>query len=159
MECLDTYDVACCDEDVVAWLNEGVVACLDKNNKDDFDVDFLLANPLEYHLGETLGRQCIVHHGYMKKIVWYETYVQFFMTIAIKTQLSTKHTWIMGGRGDGMRHISNYPINMNNLAIILKDRVYDILRPTSTSFTITPTMTSFIFINTIIHMDIITRYT
>ena len=73
-------------------MNEGVVACLDKNNKDDFDVDFLLANPLEYHLGETLGQQCIVHHGYMKKIVWYETYVQFFMTIAIKTQLSTKHT-------------------------------------------------------------------
>ena len=37
----------CCDADIVACLDEGVVACLDKNNKDDFDVDFILAHPLE----------------------------------------------------------------------------------------------------------------
>ena len=38
--------VACFDEDVVAYLNEGVAECVYKNNKDDFDVDFLLAQPL-----------------------------------------------------------------------------------------------------------------
>ena len=41
------YEVACCDGDVVAFLDEGVLECLDKNNKDNFDVDFLHANPLE----------------------------------------------------------------------------------------------------------------
>ena len=32
------------------------MALLDNNNKDDFDVDFLLTHPLEYLLEETLGR-------------------------------------------------------------------------------------------------------
>ena len=48
VECLDKYEVACGSEDVVAWLDEGVLACLDKNDKDVFDVDFLHAHPLEY---------------------------------------------------------------------------------------------------------------
>ena len=30
---LDKDEVECCDEDVVAWFDEGVLACLDKNNK------------------------------------------------------------------------------------------------------------------------------
>ena len=34
------------DKGVVVLFDEGVVACLDKNNKDDFDVDFILAHPL-----------------------------------------------------------------------------------------------------------------
>ena len=45
--CLEMDKVACYDEDVVAYLYGGVVACLDNNNKDDFDVDFILARPLE----------------------------------------------------------------------------------------------------------------
>ena len=36
----------CCDEDVVTCLDEGVVALLDKNSKDDFDVDFFNCTPL-----------------------------------------------------------------------------------------------------------------
>ena len=46
MELLGKDEVACCDEDVVALLDEGVVKLLDNNNKDDFDVDFILAHPL-----------------------------------------------------------------------------------------------------------------
>ena len=37
---MDKYEVECCDEDVVAFLDECVLACLDNNNKDVFDVDF-----------------------------------------------------------------------------------------------------------------------
>ena len=44
--CLDKYEVACCDEGAVAFLDKGVVAWLDKNSKDDFDVYFLLPQPL-----------------------------------------------------------------------------------------------------------------
>ena len=45
--CLDKGEVECCDEDVVELLDEGVAELLDNNNKDDFDVDFPLAHPLE----------------------------------------------------------------------------------------------------------------
>ena len=38
--------VACLDKDVVEFFDEGVVTCLDKNNKDDFDVDLLLEHSL-----------------------------------------------------------------------------------------------------------------
>ena len=44
--CLDKGEVECCDEDVVELLDEGVAELLDNNNKDDFDVDFILAHPL-----------------------------------------------------------------------------------------------------------------
>ena len=47
VEFLDKDEVKCCEEDVVACLDEGVLECLDSNNRDDFDVDFLHANPLE----------------------------------------------------------------------------------------------------------------
>ena len=66
VECLDKYEVACCDEDVVACFYEGVVKCLDKNNKEDFDIYFILAHPLEYILEENLGGKGLVHHGHMK---------------------------------------------------------------------------------------------
>ena len=46
VELLDKYEVECCDEDVVEWLDEGGLACLYMNNKDDFYVYFLHANPL-----------------------------------------------------------------------------------------------------------------
>ena len=75
---LDKYEVACCCEDFVTCLDEGVVKLLDKNNKDYFDVDFILANPLEYLIEEILGGRFIVHHGYMKKIGWSEIYVHFY---------------------------------------------------------------------------------
>ena len=71
VECLDKYEVKCCYEDVVACLDDGVTKFLDNNNKGDFDVDFLLANPLEYLIEETLGGKVLVHHGHMKKIGWY----------------------------------------------------------------------------------------
>ena len=41
VEFLDKYKMACYDEYVVACLYEGVLEWLDKNNKDDFDVDFI----------------------------------------------------------------------------------------------------------------------
>ena len=47
VECLEKDEVVFCNNYVVACLDEGVVACLDNNNKDDFDADFLLAQPLE----------------------------------------------------------------------------------------------------------------
>ena len=78
MDYSEKYYVACCDEDVESCLDEYVVAFFDKNNKDDFDVDFLFEHPLEYTIGETLDGQCLVHHGYMKNIGWSETYVHFY---------------------------------------------------------------------------------
>ena len=65
VEFLDKDEVECCDEDVVACLDKGVLASLDNNNKDGFYVNFLLAHPLKYLLDETLGAQCLVHHGHM----------------------------------------------------------------------------------------------
>ena len=47
VECLDTDEVTCCYEYVVVCFDEGVMSCLDKNNKDDFDGNFLHAHPLE----------------------------------------------------------------------------------------------------------------
>ena len=43
---MDKYEVECCDDDVVTCLDKVVVLCLDNNNKDYFDVGFLLSNPL-----------------------------------------------------------------------------------------------------------------
>ena len=54
LECLDKDEVSCFHEDFVAYSDEGVVKYLDNNNKDDFDVDFLLAHILKYFLEETL---------------------------------------------------------------------------------------------------------
>ena len=42
--------MACGDEDVVELFDEGVLAYLDNNDKDYFDVDFLHSHPLEYLL-------------------------------------------------------------------------------------------------------------
>ena len=41
VECLDEYQVAFCDEDVLACFGQGVLACLDNNNKDGFYGYFL----------------------------------------------------------------------------------------------------------------------
>ena len=65
MELLDKDEAECCDEDIVACFDEGVLEFLDNNNKDDFDGDFIHANPLEYLLDKTLGGKCLVHHGFM----------------------------------------------------------------------------------------------
>ena len=72
---------------VVTCLDKDVVACLDNNNnKDDFNVNFLLARPLVYLLEGILGGQCILHRGYINKIVWSETYVRFSHDHEYKTQ-------------------------------------------------------------------------
>ena len=47
VEWLDKDEVSCCDEDMLAYFDEGVLACLDKNNKDDFSVDFFDEHQLE----------------------------------------------------------------------------------------------------------------
>ena len=60
--------------------------------------------------------------------------------------------------GDGMRPKSTSPITINTLYIIVKIILADLLRPTSKSCIITPTITYFIFVNTSIHMARITRY-
>ena len=44
---MDKYEVDCCGEYVVAYLDEGLLACLDNNNKGSFYAGFLLAHPLE----------------------------------------------------------------------------------------------------------------
>ena len=77
VECLDKDELEFCDGYIVSCFDEGVVVCLDKNNKDDFGVDFLLAYPLEYIFEETLSGQDLVQHGYLKKIHCSDTYVQF----------------------------------------------------------------------------------
>ena len=44
---MDKDEVVFCYEDVVECLDEGVLACLDKNNKENVDVDCFHAHPLE----------------------------------------------------------------------------------------------------------------
>ena len=75
VKCLDKYEVAYCDEEVVACLYLAMLACLNNNNKDNFYVYFLLAYPMEQIIEETLGGKCLFHNGSMQKISWYETYV------------------------------------------------------------------------------------
>ena len=81
------------------------------------------------------------------------------MTITIKTKWYTKHTWIIGGRGSDLRLILTSSVIINSFSVILKVKVADTLRPNSTSYTITPTIASFVFINNIIHMARRTSYT
>ena len=80
------------------------------------------------------------------------------MTITIKTQLSTNHAWTMGRKGDGLRPKTTSTITINTFSIILKVRVAYLLRPNYKSCTMTPNITALIFMNNIIHMEIITRY-
>ena len=87
VECLDKYEVACFDEDVVACFYEGVLACLYYNNKDGFYGYFLHTHPLEYLLEETLGGQFLVHHGFMYKLGWCETYAYFSNQHNYKNQI------------------------------------------------------------------------
>ena len=54
VKCLDKYEVAYCDEEVVACLYLAMLACLDNNNKDGFYLYFLLAYPMEQIIEETL---------------------------------------------------------------------------------------------------------
>ena len=75
--CLDNYMVSCSDYGGLTCLYEVVVEYLDNNNKDNFDVDFLHAHPLEYILKENLGGKYLVHHTYMQKIGCCETHVHF----------------------------------------------------------------------------------
>ena len=42
---MDKYEVACCDEDVVACFEEGVLELLNKNNKDDLIEIFSIHTP------------------------------------------------------------------------------------------------------------------
>ena len=65
----------------------GLLACLDNDNKDDFDGDFLHAHPLEGILEETLGGNCLVHHGYMQKVGWCDTYDQLCYHRKYKNQI------------------------------------------------------------------------
>ena len=57
-----------------------------------------------------------------------------------------------------MRPISTSHISINTFSVLLKGRVDHLLRPTSTSFIVTPTITFFIFMNTIIKMARRNRY-
>ena len=52
---------------------------------------------------------------------------------------------MMGGIRAGLVHIYTSPITINTWSIIVKGRVEDLLIPTSTSWTITPTISSFKF--------------
>ena len=97
VELLDKDEVECGDGDVVEWLDEGVLACLDNNNKDDFDVYFLHAPPLEYILEEILGGKCLFQHSHMQKIVWCDTYVHFFYHHNYENQM-IYHDHLNGGR-------------------------------------------------------------
>ena len=120
-------------------MDKGVVECLYNNNKDDFIVDirhllddglksFILVHPFKYLLERTLGPQCIVHHGYMKKGGWFETYIHFYIYHEQITQQYNKLTWIMGGRGDVMIYISTSPITISTFSVIAKGIVADIFR-------------------------------
>ena len=97
---LDKYEVACGNEDVVAWLDEGVLVWLDDNNKDGFDIYFLHSHPLGYLLEETLVGKCLFRHGYMQKIGWCETYPHFCYHHNYKNQM-IYHDHLNDGREKG----------------------------------------------------------
>ena len=84
-EFLDKYKLACGDEDMAEPLDESELSFLDNNNKDDVGVDFLHAHLLEYIIEETLGGQCLGHHGFLHKIGWCE-YCSWF-------QVERTSTW------------------------------------------------------------------
>ena len=84
MELLDKDEAEFCDEDIVACFDEGVLEFLDNNNKDDFDGDFIQANPLEYLLDKTLVGQCLVHHGLCRKLAGVRPIPTSAITIIIK---------------------------------------------------------------------------
>ena len=96
VEFLFKDEVACCYENIVACWDEGLVKCMCKINKDYFDVDFLLAHPLEYLLEETL----CVHQSYMNKIVWSDTYFHFCLDHTYKTPMVYQDR-LNGGRDKG----------------------------------------------------------
>ena len=50
VEYLDKDEVAFDDEDVVTWSYEGVLACLDNDDKENFNAYFIYTLPLEYLL-------------------------------------------------------------------------------------------------------------
>ena len=52
---MDKDEVSCCDEDVLSWFDEGVLACLDKNNKENFDGGFIHAPPSNLVVVRVLG--------------------------------------------------------------------------------------------------------
>ena len=86
LACLYKDVVACCDEVFVPCLYEGVVQFLYKNNKNAFYVYSLLAQSSGSIYEGTLYGQCIVHHDFMNKFGWFETYFHFFRDHNYKTQ-------------------------------------------------------------------------
>ena len=77
VELLDTDEVVFGYEDMVSYQDVGVLSWLDNNDKDDFNVDFFNAQPLQYLIQETLGGKFLVHNGYMQKKIWCGTYFHF----------------------------------------------------------------------------------
>ena len=136
-------------------MDEGVVACLDKNNKYNFSVYirnsldycfeyFILTHPLEYLLEVTLGVKYIFRHGNMKECGWYNTYVKLFYDHEQKTPKSTNPNRVMGRRVAGLRNISTYPITINTFSVILNVSVAGLLGPKYMYSIIPTTITSFI---------------
>ena len=74
-----------------------------------------------------------------------------------KIQQSTNLTYIMGGRGYGLRHISTYLITINTLSTIVTSILDSQLMPNSTASIFTPTTTCFIFMKTFVNTTISTR--
>ena len=72
---------------MVVCLDDGVLACLDNNDKDYFNAYFIHAQPLEYILEENFGEKILVHHGFMQKTGWCDTYVHFCYRHNYKNQM------------------------------------------------------------------------
>ena len=84
----------------MSCFDEGLLAFLDNNNKDSFDEDFLHLHPLEYLPRKTLGGKLLVHHGYMQKIGWCETYANLCYHHNYKNQM-IYHDHLNYVRGEG----------------------------------------------------------
>ena len=138
-----------------------VMACLYEYNKGDFDVDkinsfheflnhFSSPTPRKIILRGTcwgnalftmvMGKKVTGLRPMSTSLVTMNTFVNR-TRINRATQKSTIPTYIMRGRVTGMRHISTSPITINICSTIDKVRVDGILRPQSTSSTITTLIT------------------
>ena len=139
---MEKYVVTCVDDDLVAWLDEGVLAFWDKNDKDDFDVDFSMHAPWNNFLRKPWVRNVYSTMVICRKLAGVIHMPTSVITITIKTRWSTMITWMMGGRRAGPIPRYTYPNTISNLYSIEQGHLVDILRPNSTSCTITPNISS-----------------
>ena len=109
-------------------------------------------------------REPLINNVYSTMVIWKyfaglrHIYTSLLIT-NIKPQWPYNLTWKTGGRGDGMRPISTFPITINTLCVIVEVQMSHLLRNISMYSIIKPNITSYIVMKTIINTTRINRHT